>query len=146
MSSDQTTYLKENIFQTPPRVNEKSFCPQSSLQSCHNKKPQQKYKKLHKLRLCDMCAQDVHNLTKKAQMRQWGGRPSFLPSQHFFLPPPLHHSLPASQCISDAGVCERAQSMEHNPPHKRVPNWLRDLFPRRTRQSGPGTENKLQWQ
>lgn len=31
------------------------------------KKAQLKYKKL---RLCDMCAQDVHNLTKKAQMRQ----------------------------------------------------------------------------
>lgn len=66
-----------------------------------------------------MCARDVHNLTKGAQMRQWGGRPSFfLPSHHFFLPPPLHHSLLASQCTSDAGVCERAQSMEHNPPTK----------------------------
>lgn len=83
------------------------------------KEPQQISKKLHELRLCDMCARDVHNLTKRAQTRQWGGRPSFfLPSHHFFLPPPLHHSLPASQRTSDAGVCERAQSMEHNPPTK----------------------------
>lgn len=83
------------------------------------KKPQQISEKLNELRLCDMCAHDVHNLTKRAQMRQWGGRPSFfLPSHHFFLTPPLHHSLPASQCTSDAGVCERAQLIKHNPPTK----------------------------
>lgn len=52
------------------------------------KKELQKFKGLHELRLCDMCARDVHNLTKKAQVRQWGGCPSsFLPSHHFFLPP-----------------------------------------------------------
>lgn len=38
----------------------------------------------------------------------------FLPAP----PPSLHHFLSASQRTSDAGVCERAQSMKHNPSTK----------------------------
>lgn len=79
-----------------------------------------------------MCARDVHNLTKRAQVRQWGGRPSFfLPSHHVFLPPfspSLSQPLGVLQMQGFVSVPNRRSII---PPQKCS---KRDLSPRQTRQ------------
>lgn len=71
-----------------------------------NKKELQKFKGLHD-QILVTCARDVHNLTKKARVRQWGECPSsFLPSHHFFLPPShiLDHSFSLSAYVRCRGL------------------------------------------
>lgn len=60
--------------------------------------------------------------------------PSFHPPTISSCPPSLHHFLSASQRTSDAGVCERAQSMEHNPSTKVFQTGCETFLPRQTRQ------------
>lgn len=86
---------------------------------------------------------DVHNLTEKAQVRHWGGCPSFLFTLLPFLPAPppsLHHFLSASQRTSDAGVCERAQSMKHNPSTKVFQSGCETFFAKTNQTTGRDTE------